>query len=913
MKEIKNLLFHLTELNIKLWLENGRLRYSAPKGTLTQELRDQLVKNKTDIIDFLSQADPSKHIFIQSDTPIQRVSRNQDLPLSFAQQRLWFLDQLENSKSTTYNMPPTVIKLNGTLNAETLELSLNTIIQRHEILRTHFTIKEDTPVQEISDQFILELKRIDLKKYNKDQQLKELNTIIRHEAEHLFDLSKGSLIRGVLITIDQTEHVIIISMHHIISDGWSTNIFVQELGQLYNAFISGNPSPLPTLTIQYADYAIWQRHKLTGEFLEEQKKYWKNKLADAPALLELPIDYPRPPVQKFRGKTEYFYLSKEFTNCLNQFSKKYSVTLFMSLFASFATLLFRYTDSEDIVIGTPVANRNHPQTENLIGFFVNTIVLRVNFQESLSFEDILQQVKKTALEAYDHQDIPFEQVVEELQVVRDLSYTPIFQVMFILLNTPFEEIKLTDLTINLLPTENINAVYELIMVMEESSNGIEGKVRYNTDVFKTSTIKKLIGHFTTLLKSIVDNARQTVLDLPLLTHKEIQQFQTWNKQPQTFPEDLCLHQLFETQVDQSPEAIALVFEDQYMTYQDLNRKANQIGHYLQNKGVKPDHLVGICLDRSIDMVIGILGILKAGAAYLPIDPTYPDERIAFTLKDATVDIVLSVSNYCDKFSMLQTQVVYLDQENFQSIKSENPDSNVSKHNLAYVIYTSGSTGKPKGVLITHDNVTRLFSATKAWYNFNHNDVWTLFHSYAFDFSVWEIWGALLYGGKLIIVPYWISRSPDAFYDLLCKHKVTVLNQTPSAFNQLQKVEEEQKGICNDLALRYVIFGGEALEFSSLKPWFDRHGDKKPQLINMYGITETTVHVTYHPLSLKDLDKSKSIIGYPIPDLQAYILDNNLNHKPVGISGELYIGGAGVASGYLNRPELTKKTIYSSSF
>jgi len=912
MKEINSLLRQLAALNIKLWLENGRLQYSAPKGTFTQELRDKLINNKTEIIDFLSKTAPSENRLVPSGSPIQTVSRDQDLPLSFAQQRLWFLDQLENSKSTTYNMPPTVIKLNGQLNADLLESSLNTIVKRHEILRTYFKIKDDHPIQIISDQFTLKLKRIDLQAFDKDQQDKELSRITRQEAETLFNLSKGPLLRATLITFDKATFVVIISMHHIISDGWSSNLFVQELAQLYNAFVSGKPSPLKPLEIQYVDYALWQRQKLSGEFLEKQKQYWKNQLSGAPALLELPLDHPRPPIQRFHGKTEYFYLPKTFTQELKQFSQQAGVTLFMSLFASFAALLYRYTGSEDILVGTPVANRNHDQIEELIGFFVNTIVLRVHFQESLSFEDLLEQVKNTALEAYQHQEIPFEQVVEELQIVRDLSYTPIFQVMFILLNTPFEEIELNDLTINLMPTENINAVYELIMVMEESSNGIEGKVRYNTDIFETATIKRLIGHFMTLLKGIITNAKQTVLELPLVTQEEHQQFQDWHKHHQSFPEDRCLHHIFETQVTRSPDAIALIFEDQCLTYQELNQKANQIAHYLQSKGVTPDTLVGICVDRSLDMVIGILGILKAGGAYLPIDPTYPDERIVFTLEDANVSIVLSHSTYGDKFSAINAEIIYLDQENFQSMTLENPTSNVSKNNLTYVIYTSGSTGKPKGVLITHHNVTRLFSATQAWYHFNHHDVWTLFHSYAFDFSVWEIWGALLYGGKLIIVPYWISRSPDAFYDLLCKHQVTVLNQTPSAFNQLQKAEE-QKGICSDLNLRFVIFGGEALEFQTLKPWFKRHGDKKPQLINMYGITETTVHVTYHPLNLNDLDKSKSLIGYPIPDLRAYILDNRLCHKPVGIPGELFIGGAGVAKGYLNRPELTNQRFIANPF
>jgi len=914
MQNIKQLLFHLTELKINLWVENGSLRYSAPKDTLTKEIREKLVLYKKEIIEFLNSSDQSDTSSIIPDIPIKPASRDKYLPLSFAQQRLWFLDQLEHSESTTYNMPPLVLKLIGKLSLEFLELSLNTIIQRHEVLRTTFKIQGDNPVQVIADNLVLKLNIIDLQDLNKDQHELQIQEITRKEAEKLFNLSKGPLIRSTLIKLSKNEHVFIIAMHHIVSDGWSSNIFIQEFAKLYNAFYSNKPSPLPELKIQYADFAVWQRQYLKGEFIEEKKKYWKNQLANAPMLLKLPLDYPRPSVQKFKGKTQYFYLSPDFTQKINQFSQQNGATLFMSMFAVFAALLYRYTGQDDILIGTPVANRNHTQIEDLIGFFVNTIVLRVNFQDSLSFDELLKQVKQTAIDGYNHQDLPFEQVVEELQVKRDLSYTPIFQVMFILLNTPFEEIEIADLNISMMPTENINAVYELIMVIEESSKGIEGKIRYNTDIFASHTIKRLIGHFITLLNAVIDNSQQTVQELPLLTNEEIKQFQILNKSAKVFPEELCLHQLFEIQVNKYPDAVALVFEDQEMTYRELNNKANQTAHYLQNIGVKPDVLVGICFDRSIEMIIGLLAILKAGGAYLPFDPTHPDERIAFTIEDANINFLLSHSSFADRFSNIKfnKNVIYLDKTDFNSYSTDNPISKASKNNLAYVIYTSGSTGKPKGALITHYNVTRLFAATNSWFHFNDNDVWTLFHSYAFDFSVWEIWGALLYGGKLVIIPYWISRSPDAFYDLLCKYRVTVLNQTPSAFNQLQKAEE-QKGICENLNLRFVIFGGEALEFQTLKPWFDRHGDKFPQLINMYGITETTVHVTYYPLKIADMDKSKSLIGIPIPDLKAYVLNNNYQHQPIGIPGELFVGGAGVAKGYLNRTKLTKEKFIINPF
>ena len=429
----------------------------------------------------------------------------------------------------------------------------------------------------------------------------------------------------------------------------------------------------------------------------------------------------------------------------------------------------------------------------------------------------------------------------------------------------------------------------------------------------------MIGHFQTLLESIVADPGTAISRLALLTDSERDQLLVeWNDTKRDYPEDKCIHQLFEEQVERTPEAIAVVFEDRRLTYRELNARANRLAYDLRNLGVGPETLVGICLERSLEMVVGILGVLKAGGAYVPLDPLYPKDRLAFMLEDSEIQVVLTQERVMSCLPPHQAQVVYLDgldqsAEFEASQASINPDNRTTADNAAYVIYTSGSTGKPKGVVITHYNVTRLLQATHSWFHFDQNDIWTLFHSYAFDFSVWEIWGALVYGGRLVVVPYWVSRSPEMFYKLLSEEKVTVLNQTPSAFGQLIEIEESSTN-SPDLALRLVLFGGEALDFQILKPWFDRHGDQRPQLVNMYGITETTVHVTYRPITRENLSTSRgSLIGVPIPDLELYVLDQSQNLVPIGVPGELYVGGAGVGRGYLNRPELTAERFVPNPF
>jgi amino acid adenylation domain-containing protein/non-ribosomal peptide synthase protein (TIGR01720 family) len=836
---------------------------------------------------------------------INPVARNQNIPLSFSQQRLWFFDQFEPG-SPSYNLPRTV-RLQGKLNIEALSASLNGIIRRHEILRTSFAIFDGQPIQVISDSVNLKLPVIDLQHIPQKQQKAELYRLANEEAQTGFDLTQAPLLRAKLLQLDVEDFVILLTLHHIVSDAWSTDILIKEVAALYTAFCAGKPAFLPQLSIQYADFAVWQRQCLEGEELNNQLVYWKQQLSGELPILQLPTDRPRPTVQTYAGKTLSFVLPTSLSAGLKNLSKQEGVTLFMTLLAAFKILLYRYTNQTDILVGSPIANRNRAEIENLIGFFVNTLVLRSNLSGNPTFRDLLTQVREVALGAYAHQDLPFEKLVEEIQPERNLSHNPLFQVMFVLQNAPMRQLELPGLKVEPLENNGTTAKFDLTLFIEDVEQGLIANFEYNTDLFDEVTISRLAANFEVLLTGIVAEPEQQLGQLPLLTTTEKQQLLEWSQGEISLQPELCLHQLFEAQVEETPDAVAVVFENQQLTYRELNTRANQLAHYLQKLGVEPEVLVGICVERSLFMVIGILAILKAGGAYVPLDPAYPQERLGYMLADAQVGVLLTQKHLLETLPTHNAQTLYLDQDEslFITQSTANPISNATSEKLAYVIYTSGSTGQPKGVLINHSNVVRLFAAVQPWYNFHQQDVWTLFHSYAFDFSVWEIWGALLYGGKLVVVPYWVSRSPEAFYELLSKEQVTVLNQTPSAFRQLIQAEESVSHI-RDLNLRLVIFGGEALDIQSLQPWFARHGDKSPQLVNMYGITETTVHVTYRPLTVADLQTTASVIGRPIPDLQVYLLDQHQQLVPVGVPGEMSIGGAGLARGYLNRSDITQE-------
>ncbi|BAY25366.1 amino acid adenylation [Calothrix sp. NIES-2100] len=902
---------HLASLSIYLEADGDDLNCYAPEEALTSTLRQQIGDRKTEILLFLQQA---KQVKAAHQLPIKAVPRDGELPLSFAQQRLWFLHQF-SPDSRSYNVL-LILRLNGSLNIVALEQSLSEIIRRHEVLRTTFPAVDGKPVQVIAPPSALTLPIHNLQGLSAPQQTDQIQQIAKSVASQAFDLAVGPLVQFTLLQLSEQEHILLLKMHHIIYDGWSLNIFFSELSGLYTAFIQGLPNPLPELPIQYADFAVWQRQWLTGEVLERQLAYWQKQLAGVSGVLELPTDKPRPPVQSFRGGIGRFQLDRDLTQRLKQLSQESDATLYMTLLAAFLVLISRYSGQSDIIVGSPIANRNNSQVEQIMGFFANTLALRGDISGNPSFADFLAQVRQTTLSAYAHQDLPFEMLVERLQPERDLSRNPLVQVMFALQDASLSFGDLPGLTIEniSLPIDEM-VKFDLEVNYCETSEGLEGVWYYSADLFDATTITRIAQNFQTLLQAIVTNPNSRVAQLPLLTTAERHQLLVeWNNTQIDYSSDKCIHQLFEEQVRRTPDAVAVVFGNQQLTYQQLNTRANSLAQYLKSLGVKADVLVGLCVERSLEMIVGFLGILKAGGAYVPLDPDYPQERLSFMLEDAQLSVLLTQQRLIESLPKHQVRVVCLDTdwEKIAQNSESNPENTATPDNLAYVIYTSGSTGKPKGVLVNHSNVTRLFAATEAWYKLNQDDVWTMFHSYAFDFSVWEIWGALLYGGRLVVVPYLVTRSPESFYQLLVQEKVTVLNQTPSAFRQLIQAEQSMT-TTGELNLRLVIFGGEALELSSLQPWFERHGDQQPQLVNMYGITETTVHVTYRPLSKADLQSTASVIGRPIPDLQVYVLDEHLQPVPIGVPGEMYVGGAGVARGYLNRLELTQQRFIPHPF
>ncbi len=807
-------------------------------------------------------------------------------PLSFAQQRLWFLDRLEPGGSA-YNLFK-ALRLTGRLDVSALEWAAGEVLRRHQALRTVFSLRDGEPVQAVTPAgFSLPL--IDLSALPAGIPEGEARRLAVGEAARPFDLARDRMLRAALLRLESSRHLALLTMHHIASDGWSMGILVREVTALYAARLEGRPSLLPELPVQYGDFAVWQRRWLSGEVLNREISWWRERLAGAPPVLELPLDRPRPALRRSRGAVETGVLPDLAE--LATFSRREGATLFMTLLTAVQALLARLTGQEDVVTGSPVANRNRVEIEPLIGFFVNTLVLRTGLEGDPSFREALGRVRDATLSAWAHQDMPFERLVEELSPERSLSHTPLFQVMIVLQNAPGERLSLPGLEVEGLEDEATTAKFDLQLSFAETPRGLVAGLVYDTDLFLPATAKRLLGHLETLLTAAPGEPERRLGDLPLLSEAERRQLVLeWNEAP---AEDLgtgTLHERFTLQAARFPDAVAVVCDGADLTYGDLDRRANQIAHHLIGLGVIPGGLVGLRLERSLEMVAAILGVLKAGAAYVPLDPTYPAERLAFMVEDSGVSIVLT-------------------EESLTAIEgsASDPRVRVYAEYPAYVIYTSGSTGRPKGVIVRHGNVARLFSATDRWFRFGPEDIWTLFHSYAFDFSVWEIWGALLYGGRLVVVPYWVSRSPEAFHELLSKERVTVLNQTPSAFRQLIQTAEGQP---LELALRYVIFGGEALEPASLVPWFERHGDERPRLINMYGITETTVHVTYREISAKDV---ASAVGCPIPDLGVYLLDAWLSPAPVGNPGEIFVGGAGLALGYLNRPELTAERFVPNPF
>jgi aspartate racemase len=899
---LDRLLASLRERGVQLWREGDQLRYRTDAETLTPELLGQLREQKPAILELLRSAEAPR----QQQPSLQAIPRGGNLPLSFAQQRLWFLDQMEPNRAL-YNMP-VALRLGGALNMPVLQRCLSEVLRRHEPLRTCFETVEGQPVQVIQPAASLEMPLVDLRSLADPERQAEAKRLCVAEAQRPFDLRHDLMLRVRLLRLGETEHILFLNMHHIASDGWSMGLLVRELKTLYEAFVDGMPSPLPELHVQYADFAAWQREWLQGDALKKQLGYWRKQLEGAPALLELPTDRPRPATQSYRGALMPWELAKPLSIALGELSQRENATLFMTLLAAFQTLLHRYTSSEEILVGSPIAGRTRTEFEPMIGCFVNTLVLRGDLSVNPSFRTLLGRTREAALGAYAHQDLPFERLVEELHPERDLSHSPLFQVMFVLQNAPWEPAQLAGLEVTPMLIDSGTSKFDVTLFVREREGALQAVVEYNTDLFKAETIRRMLSHYQTLLEGIVANPDQRLLDLPLLTDAERHQLLVdWNQTQQDYPRNKCVHELFEEQADRTPDAVAVVFEDTQLTYRQLNERANQLARYLQGLGVGPDRLVGICVERSLEMVVGLLGILKAGGAYVPLDPAYPKDRIAFMMEDTKAPVVLTQQSLVDNVREHSVRVICLDTgwREIDECSKENPACISAAENSAYVVYTSGSTGSPKGTTIPHRGMLRLLCGTD-FARLDQSRIFLQLAPISFDASTLEIWGPLLHGARCVLFPGRVPLLEDLGRVLKEQH-ITTLWLTSSLFNAV--IDQAPQTLSS---LDELLIGGEALSVAHVRRGLELLPNT--QIINGYGPTESTTFTCCYRIPRElDTNLPSVPIGRPIANTLVYILDERLKPVPVGVAGELFIGGDGLARGYLNQPELTAEKFIPDPF
>jgi amino acid adenylation domain-containing protein len=911
-QQVVSLMLRLQHEGCRIWAEDDKLRIRAGKNALTAELKQEIQNNKADILAFLKAA--KKQVVATESIP--KLSPDSPKLLSFAQQRLWLLAQLQGS-STAYNMP-IALQLNGDLNIDALRSSLAYLLNRHESLRMYFPTVSGEPqiaLLNLEEIAVLTLQDCREEAGEKFLQCPNIQDLINAHAQEPFDLNTGPLFKAKLLQLHDHKSVLLINMHHIISDGWSMGVFLRELRQAYTAYSQGNTPNLAPLPIQYSDYAAWQRQWLQGEILEKQINYWKNQLGDASPLLELPTDYPRPAQQSYRGDRYIYSLSPELTTAVNAFSQQQGVSLYMTLLATLSILLSRYSRQNDLCIGSPIANRTHSQTEGLIGFFVNTLVMRQQIKPHQSFIEFLQQTRQTCLDAYAHQDVAFDVLVEKLHPERSMSYNPLFQVMLALENNQSPDFDLAGLNMELLGVKCAIAKFDLTLLVTESDNQLNCNWEYATDLFEQCTIQRMAEHFAVLLKGIIDHPQQPIYTLPLMTAEELLKLQRWNQTQTEYPQDKTFVDLFAEQVIKNPDNIAVVFESHVqgnreqgtgnskelktLTYQQLNEKAEQLADYLIEKyQVQPDTLIGISVERSLEMIIGVLGILKAGGAYVPIDPNYPQERIKLMLEDSGISVLLTQSFVVDKLPLDRlentVEVVCLDDSSRQDAKTQRKEQRevskkqVRSDNLAYVIYTSGSTGKPKGVMIEHRGLVNLILAVDEILQIQPQSRVLQFANFSFDASIWEIAPTLSAGACLYLTKKENLLPSQELIDFLTEHKITHVTLPPSVLSLLPQATLPD--------LQILITAGEVCPKELVKRW-----EKGRSFFNGYGPTESTVCGS---LALCQPNGKKPLIGKPLSNLRIYILDAHNQPLPPGIPGELCIAGVGLARGYLHLPELT---------
>ncbi len=889
---------YLNSLGIKLSLEGNQLSYRAPKGVINQDLKKELLGRKTEIVAFLEEA---KNAILCNADPIVRVERSHGLPLSFAQERMWFVSQAE-SEIPYYN---TNFGLNfqGALNIPALEWSLNEIIRRHESLRTTYPAKDGKPVQVIAEDFKITLPVMDMQ----GLPAAKLQEIIDEEVSQLFDLSNGPLLRANLLRLGSQSHTLILTMHHIIIDGWSMSIFFKELSTFYRSFIEGNPVSLPELSIQYADFAVWQRQWLTGEVLEKQLNYWKQQLAGATPSIEILPDKPRPSVKTYQGDSKQFEIDRNLTEQLNSLSQKLGVSLYQILLSAYVILLYRYSGQEDICVGCAIANRNHRALEPIVGFFANTLVLRNQIQGNPTYSQFLTQLRQVAMSAYAHQDVSFQQVVAALQPERSLSYHPLFQTMFVLENFSLDAFELADVTLTPQMLDSATAGSDLGLLIWETKNGLLGWWQYSSDLFDADTTTRMVNNYQTLLAAIVANPNQTIGELGLLTEEEQHQLLVkWNLQLNEFTANQCIHELFEKQVQLQPNAIAVVWQDQQLTYQELNAKANQLAHYLRKLGVGPETVVGICVERSSETlpeaslltIIGLLGILKAGGAYVPLDPTEPKERSLLILGETQLSVLLTQEHLVQHLPEHQAQVICLD-SHWQEIaqqSEENLPHQTTPANLAYVIYSS-----QRGILVEHGAVSQRLNWLQKTFALSQSDVVLHKAPLTQDTAVREIFWPLVVGGRLLIAAH-NQDNPTDLEHLIVSQQVSVINFVPTALSALITYLSKEKKV-ELRSLRLVLCSGEPLQQSVVEA-FRAHFTA--ELHNLYGLPETAGELT--SLKVQSLGTQPTLpIGHPTYR-SVYILDQHLQPVPIGVKGEIYVGGTNLARGYLNVDEETAQRL-----
>jgi len=845
----------------------------------------------------------------QSRQIIQKRAETGPTPLSYNQQGLWVLNQLMPDASLYHS--PTVARLTGALDVAALKQALDFIVARHDALRTTFKPTDGKPTQSIASEISCEMPFVDLSNLPEAEREAESQLLLQQEIQRRFDLAEGPLIRAMLLRLDENEHIFLVTMHHIVTDGWSVGIFHRELSELYRAFLAGNPSPLADLPIQYTDFAHWQRQWLDGGVYESQLSYWRKQFTPLPPVLELPTDYPRPNVQAyrgFRGGHNTISLSEELTRALQQFCQRNGVTLFMVLLAAYKVLLHRYTGEEDIVVGSPIAGRTMPETESLIGLFINTLALRSSLAGNPSFTEFLDRVKESALGAYAHQDLPFERLVKEVHPERTLAHNPLFQVIFVLQSEEIPAWDLPGLTVSHFRVGHVMANYDLTLDIVERDGRLVCLFESNADLIAPATIERMMEHFQALLEGIIRNPEKKISELSLMSETERKKLLVeWNDTRTDYPANKCVHDLFEQQVLLRPEATAVVFDDQCLTYRELNRQANLVANYLRTLGVGPDVLVGVRMERSSRLIVALLGIIKAGGAYLPLDLSYPQERSAFMLADAQAPVLLTEERLAADLTETNAKIVCLDRDwdLIATSGDENPANLTTADNLIYVIYTSGSTGIPKGVAVPHRAVNRLVFNTN-YVELTAEDRIAQASNSSFDAATFEIWGALLHGAQLVGIAKEVALSPKQFAEEIQSKRISVMFLTTALFNQIARNVPTAFS-----SVRQLMFGGEAVDPNWVRVVLEQGPPQR--LLHVYGPTETTTFATWHLIEDVPENVQTIPIGRPISNTETYIVDRFLNPVPIGVSGELYLGGDGLAREYLNRPELTSDRFVANPF